>query len=441
VGLNLELIKIKIAYYVHTHHAKENYNNECFKSRSFAGLLMVGDALERAGYHIDYAGQNTVDQYDLILVSITSDCDWWAYIKERLQWPKGNYKIIVGGAGVLNVRPFLPFTDIFMLGRGEELILPLVRNIENNTVFENPSVIYSDQFDPDSNYMIAQSDNYPFSFKIGRDKDYTETEQGCPNKCFFCGYTWQRRHTTSNFVYRDGLIDLSDKYFTMMDIIKNKPDINKIRTTAMDGFSERLRYMVNKKISNGNLDCFFKMVGNSEKAHQIKLYNLANYPTETQEDWLEFKTILSNADDTNPKRDKQFGLILHTTPFRSMPATPAACWSMQYKNIRGQVSKRLGAKKNSVFFKGNSFFAVESMGTDSLSSVILSNIVWRGTEKDTPNIIKLCNTPKFWRSSATIKQKTLEKYFDVDTLFGEFTPDELPTKYLQTYTKIKFKKV
>jgi len=98
---------LKIANYVHTKHAKENYKNECFNSRSFAGLLMISDALERSGYSINFASKNTVDQYDIILVSITSDCDWWAYISERLLWPKGNYKVIIGGAGVLNVRPFL----------------------------------------------------------------------------------------------------------------------------------------------------------------------------------------------------------------------------------------------------------------------------------------------------------------------------------------------
>jgi len=31
----------------------------------------------------------------------------------------------------------------------------------------------------------------------------------------------------------------------------------------------------------------------------------------------------------------------------------------------------------------------------------------------------------------------LEKYFDVKTLFGEFKPKTLPTRYLKTYAKIE----
>lgn len=92
-----------------------------------------------------------------------------------------------------------------------------------------------------------------------------------------------------------------------------------------------------------------------------------------------------------------------------------------------------GRYKGNIFYKGNSFFAVESMGTDSLSSVIKSAIVWRGTEADTDNIIKVSCNKKFENASATIKQLTLEKYFDVPNLFRRYTLDELPTRYLYTY--------
>lgn len=431
---------MKIAYYVQSKFAKQNYKNECFNGRSFAGMLMVGDALTRAGYEVGYTSAATVNKYDVVLVSITSDCDWWAYISERLTWSQGNYTVIIGGAGVLNVRPFLPFADIFVLGRGEVEVPSLISSMNAGERYSSPSVIYSDDFDPDDKYMIAQSPNYPHTIILGGGKEYCESGQGCPNKCLFCGYTWQRKHTVSEkFIYRDGLIDLSERYGTLKDIIAGGYDYEKLRTTAMDGFSERLRYMVNKRISNEDLTKFLVDMGNSPKPHQIKLYNVANYPTETQKDWDEFRDILASSDDQTPTRDKQFGLILHTTPFRAMPATPAACWEMKYDNLRGNISKRLGAKGNSVFFKGKSYFAVESMGTDSLYSVILSNLVLRGTERDSNNIRKLCITPKFWSASARQKQSTLEKYFDVHDLFRAYTPDELPTKYLNTYTKLTYR--
>lgn len=77
------------------------------------------------------------------------------------------------------------------------------------------------------------------------------------------------------------------------------------------------------------------------------------------------------------------------------------------------------------------------MGTDSLPTVILSAIVWRGTEKDAENVRKIACAKKFWTSNSTVKQATLEKYFDVKNLFGEFTPEKLPTRYLKSYAKVE----
>lgn len=146
----------------------------------------------------------------------------------------------------------------------------------------------------------------------------------------------------------------------------------------------------------------------------------------------------ATVDATTPcLSSKQYGLILHTTPFRAMPATPAACWEMKYEDIRGKIAQRLGANGNSVFHKGNSYFAVESMGTDTLAAVILSNVVWRGTERDTETIRKLCATKRFWSASARQKQATLEKHFNVADLFRKYDPDDLPTRYLRTYISLK----
>ena len=76
---------IKICAYVQEQYAKQNYKNECLDTRQFVGLRVVIDCLERAGYAVDYAGIASVHKYDIVLVSLTSDCDWWPYITERLR--------------------------------------------------------------------------------------------------------------------------------------------------------------------------------------------------------------------------------------------------------------------------------------------------------------------------------------------------------------------
>ena len=171
------------------------------------------------------------------------------------------------------------------------------------------------------------------------------------------------------------------------------------------------------------------------KPHQVKIYNIVGYPTETEDDWLEFLDDLTQADSKLPKIEKQGCIVLHSTPFRAMPCTPLCCAEMSYQNYRGRIAQVLGGGryKGNIFYKGNSFFAVESMGTDSLSSVIKSAVVWRGTENDTDNIVRIACSKKFENASATVKQLTLEKYLDVPKLFGRYTLDNLPTRYLHTY--------
>ena len=113
--------------------------------------------------------------------------------------------------------------------------------------------------------------------------------------------------------------------------------------------------------------------------------------------------------------------------------------AMSYMNYRGMIAKKLGhgKYKGNIFYQGNSIWAVESMATESLSTVIQSAIIWRGTERDTDNIVKLACSSKFRSASAKVKQATIEKYFDVDMLFGEFTRDTLPTRNIRTYCKVE----
>jgi hypothetical protein len=214
----------------------------------------------------------------------------------------------------------------------------------------------------------------------------------------------------------------------------NQYDLSHLRITSIDGFSERLRFSVNKKITGDMLRQLFVEMARADKPHQIKIYNVCGLPGETEEDWQEFLDDLRMVDETlTPGR--QWSIVLHNTPFRPMPATPLACAPASYLNYRGRIARVLGRGKykGNIFYQGNRFWAVEGMGTDGLSTHILSMICHRGTEEDTDSIEKIAASHKFWRASLAVKRATLEKYFDVKTLFGSFMPDDLPSKYLKTY--------
>lgn len=436
---------MKICAYVQEKYAKQAYTNECMDKRQFVGLRVIVDCLQRAGYDVEYAGIATVHTYDVVLVSLTADCDWWPFIAEQQKWRKGDYKILVGGAGVLHITPFLPWFYAAMLGRGENLIIPLVQGIQSGNRYENESIVYSDDFDESKIYRIAQVEGpYQHEVNLVGEKKFCETTIGCNHKCLFCGYTWQRKFNSPHKVYRmdsDLFGNIADKERAMLDIVEDisSIDFSKLRTTAIDGFSERLRYGVNKKISRETMEFFIRtMIESEAKPHQIKFYNICGYPTEQENDWQEYIETIRKADLESRQNEKQWSILLHSTPFRPMPATPMACAPASKENYRGKIEKIIGKDyQGHIIYQGKSLWSVHSGYVDSLSTVMLSMIAHRGQRNDSENIAKLCSTKKFWSASAAAKEATLQKYFDMDKLFGAFDPETLPARYLRTYANIE----
>jgi hypothetical protein len=440
---------MKICAYVQRKYAKQTYKNECFDTRQFVGLRVIIDSLERAGYTVDWAGIDTVHRYDVVLVSITSDCDWWEYIKERICWQSGDYKVIAGGAGVLHVTPFLSFADYFSLGRGEHSVANLVNGLAGKSADADNSIIESATFSPDNLYYIRQTDApYPHELELSSMRKYKEGAIGCNHKCLFCGYTWHRKFKSDKEFYQmgEGLFSgMEDKERALIDMKKDYSaiDFSKLRTTAIDGCSERLRKMVNKPITRNDLTGFYRALIDSTnkkgvKPHQIKLFNIVGYPTEGGADYAEVLETIKEA-DREPANGRQWSIVLHNTPFRPMAATPLACAPTTYMDFRQHLPRLLRDRtyKGNIIYQGKRMWAVASMGTDSLSTVFLSMIAHRGLEADTENISRLCATPKFWTASSQVKLKTLEKYFDAAFLFGEFTAETLPSRYLRTYAKVE----
>jgi len=317
---------IKIGIYVLTSNAKKNYKKECFNTRLNAGLAVIADMLRSMGYMPEYVSSANVHNYDVVLISITSDCDWWEFVKERLSWQKGNYKVIVGGQGTLNVRPFLSIVDYFVLGRAENCLELLINTIDKNEPFEHQSVIDSRTFNPNKNYYINQADKiYPYDLELENGSNYHEDIIGCNHKCLFCGYTWHRKFVNQGESFNYSGLWSGDKSRerAIIDLHKGvEIDYTKLRTTAIDGMSERLRFTVNKKITREMLQHFIFCLHTYGKPHQVKFYNIVGYPNESEDDYLEFIDDLKIADaKITCKKDKQTSILLHSKPFRAMPAT------------------------------------------------------------------------------------------------------------------------
>lgn len=435
----------RIGVYVLAKNAKQTYATESYDVRINAGMAVVCDILERAGYtNIAFCSAATVQDFDAILFSVTSDCDWWPFVAERIQWKPGRYKVLVGGQGVLNVRPFLRWVDYFQLGRCESYLVDLMDAIRLGSDFRHESVVDSATFSLDCVYRIAQVDGiYPHKVRLANGGEYGEDVIGCNHKCLFCGYTWHRKHVTGEAFNYSGLWNGGvDRERAIIDLDNGvEVDMNKLRTTAIDGLSERIRFAVNKRITRRMLRTFIRRAADCEHPHQVKVYNIIGYPTEGDSDWFEFlEDICATDSEYGAKRDKQLCLMLHSTPFRAMPATPLACEPMSYRNYRGEVARVLGAGKyrGNIFYQGKAIWAVEGMGTESLPTVIQSAVVWRGVESDAQSFALIArNLTRFHGAPSLVRRKTLEKYFDVERLFSRLTPSELPTRNILTYCAVE----
>ena len=436
----------QVAVYVQSKYAKPAYTVESYNVRAWPGLEMICHALRSAGIEVDYCSSATAGRYKVVLVSITSGCDWYSFVGERLAWPKtAKPTVIAGGAGLLNVRPFLRWCDTFCLGRAETYVADVVRAALAGERYEHPSVIHAADFDVNRTYTLdAGTALYPQTVPLANGKTWRESAYGCQRKCLFCGYTWHRRHV-GGLQNEAGAGDVlwggsAEKTIFELDLVHPETwGLPKLRIVGLDGFSERLRRMVNKPITRDMLRGFFAGLGRAEvPPNHMKIYNIVGYPTETEADWFEFVEDLAAADAPLTKVPDQWGIEVHSTPFRPMPATPCACWPMNPTNYRGRIAKVLRQGRHSeytgIFYRGNRFWAAESRGTESLPTVILDSLVLRGVENDSETVARLASSAKFRGASMAHRTAMLERHVDIPRLFGSYTWETLPTRYLTAYT-------
>ena len=439
---------MKVAIYVQRRYSKPTYKVESYDARIWSGIEMVADVLRRSGQEVGYCCDSTVAEQDVALVSVTGQCDWYSFIRERVRWPKGTRTTIVGGAAVLNIEPFLEYADCFVFGRGEGLIVPLVEGIAAKERFRHESVVWADEYNRESPRRIMQTDGaYPHSLRLStsgdkRLEEWSEPGLGCRRKCLFCAVTWHRRHIES------GGVDCSMGYGrlpkayerTFWDLdLDNPPSwhvAGRLKTIGMDGFSERLRVGIGKPITN---DMLFRFLSGLSRSGVVpghfKLFNIVGYPSETEEDWREFYQVLEEADAASEPCSPLWFIELHSTPFRAMPATPCVAWPMSCKNCRGRIKRFFAPQSNNaIFYNGKSLVCIETKGTESFPTCILDWLALRGTGKDAGTIRRIATTPAFWSANTAKRLATLKDVADLEWLGGHRRVEELPTHGLRSYS-------
>jgi hypothetical protein len=441
------LDRAQIAFYLPEKNSKKNYKRGQ-KALGWAGMSMIRDALLRRGNDVDFCDKDSVTGRKIILVSLTSAIDWYEFIKERIQWEKGDYTVVVGGPGLDNIRPFLEYADIFVWGRAEDIIVPLLMRVLMKRKYEHPSVCYSEDFSVSNRYEFKQSEQcYPEPVPLSNGNRWIEQAIGCKQKCLFCNYSWTRTHVggeqsesgASGSIWGNSIE--SSIFQLDLDSPESWPQGSTL-TFGLDGMSERLRRMVNKPISREMLEKFIHGLGiayGEAKAHKVKIYNIVGLPTETKEDWFEMAEIMYQSSPPRVVKDSKITKVqMHHTPFKPPPCTPVATWPVSFVNYRDIIVPRLQHENCKEYqyglYAGTTVDFNSTYATESVASTAMWMLTFRGVEQDAPGIREIATSSKFNSRNTQEKMDTLNRLFDTEKIFGCYTWDKLPTKYLHTHT-------
>jgi len=339
--------------------------------------------------------------------------------------------------------------DYGVFGRGEGIAPKLVKAILAGKDFEHPAVM-RDLRNPSIVTYEQVEGVYEHEVQLGGGTSFKETVSGCPMKCSFCHYTyarkWEGRHDEGgsgkkatdyvrNGTYGGRLEGLMQSIAEALPE-QSMADQRRI-VTGIDGFSQRLRYAIRKRISNedivntviesslaGDFDpCFFKM------------FQIAGFPTETEDDRLEFEEVLQKIE--RPAGGNRIMINVHVTPFQASPCSPSAWLPVEFdtewrtklggKDIKGSdgMANEEG-KRDVVIFYGRY--------TETQYSHFRTMLAARATNDSDELINRTLYDKNIKKLKATQTMDYIRTKHDISQYEREYhTAEQLPTWYLRSY--------
>lgn len=429
-------MKIAILPLVHTKKRASRQKATAFDDVPNTGLLIIKDVIEREYKTIvEYCSVATINNYDVVLVSLTGVSDAYnlVYTLGRYGLTADDVKphIVIGGAGLINIKTFLEYGDYFVFGRGEKAIIDVIENIKDPK-HELPKNVFKRGFHSfDQDFEIGQTDTlYPYDVP-GIEK---EVMLGCPYKCSFCFYTYSRKWIKT---FSDGFFrphNKARKEETWKDLEFDPKRIKYL--SAIDGFSQRLRHAFNKPVTDELILEKFEEMSKVEfppnKTIYFKIYQICGFPTETQEERQKFFEFM----DSIAERYAHMKVVIYfvVTPFRAMPLTPAQHCEVDIKTNYRKVFEKLAGTNGTVCQRGN-FRVYVTVNIDSPLSVLKEMIINRGGVEDSKLVkfLVLNKKIKSYRADEIVHY-ILTKYPNAEKLYRRYEIGEKGEwSYLHTY--------
>jgi len=282
------------------------------------GALVIKDELERKGYHVDFCDYSSAFNYTHVLVSMTSTDDIFHIYAgcKKNNWQNRTFKALVGGFGCQNPIALSDYIDYAFFGRTDGII---------EDVLINHLKFKEHLFKISKPHMVSirqVSECYPNSIKHNGAK-WREKSIGCPVKCKFCSFSHTRDWVKGEYETFEWLLKGRTQEVLIKDIPEKVIKKQGWVKSAIDGYSERLRFKYGKKFATWeNIENALDHLCTFKGTTKLQLYNIHNFPTETKEDIIEFFDFFNNYVEDAYKGDGKLIVEIHNTPFRPTLCTP-----------------------------------------------------------------------------------------------------------------------
>lgn len=426
----------------------ENAGAKRHKDSSFMGLGNAGaiivslDIKSTLGVDVEHCIPETAKNFDIVLVSFTSNYDVIAFARSVCLLPewrraKRNFIVVGGGFGMQNPAHILEWLDFAYFGRAEDEI----------------GLIIKANFDyqSDSLMRIRESGLHPVIFRqvekmlqidnmrIG-SKDFSLKEEmhGCPNKCTYCHYTYARKHEGR----KDFVMEFSTGKSVELEWMDpclyqgDKPDI----ITALDGISEASRYLHNRRLSDEVVEDFFIQVlrKTKNKGIDVNLYNIVGMEMTGPEDWERWLAMLERVNEKDFE-GKKMRIKMTNTPFRPSPITPQAYApvNLEYKKEFSSEAMRIlyDVEYSTQWNENRVIKFFQRSPLESEASLLSDICVVRAGAKNSEKIFNLFAFNSKFRAMRRDEQyQFVRMNYDIWDLTREYeTSETLPTWFLESY--------
>lgn len=387
---------IKVGIYI----SRDHLWFKTYKADSLPfGLKAVVSELDSSKYSISICDKDSAHNFDFVFYSVNSFVDYLVLIRDFRSKVKRRYKLVVGGASLINLHLLRDVVDIAVVGRAEGQINDILEGRQFDNVWTREDI------DLKRTYKVRQPQ---YLLKVGNK---SETNVGCKMSCKFCQYG----NKFGQFVITSGYTSGVDGLEMMFKDIDWELARSRV-VSSIDGSSELTRKRVGKPLSNQQIQDKLEEINsvNYNKALLLKLYNIVGFPweDETIADMAEFKSILCRADSVIKKNILWINMQVNhfvpmlLTPFESEPVN-----LIDYRKL--MIEKPI--------YEGKHIRALFWRGFSSRVNALDETYVFRSMNID--EHITEMSVPKYFKIEA---DQRVNWYISKSTLHGKVT--NLPSK-------------